>query len=307
MTHKALALGLGLLASQLSSLEYKINRFASYQFSKLPPKTANTIRLMSFNVRYINKIDPKEFQWATRLPLILEMLDYYQPDIIGLQEPKLIQVNNIFKALMKKNYRWFGKPRRPESLYNPIFYDTTRLILKRYDTFWLNENNIKYMPGWDLNVPRTCTWGKFILASDTDKNFFVFNTHLPDASEQERSRVQSAHHQLKTIAQEIKPQDLLFLMGDFNYDVSDKLIKEKILPSSILELFDTKSLVSSLDNIIGPKTTYYGWLTSKTFNIDYILVNHPKKIIVKRYEVIVRKDQKLLSDHRPIVVDIEIL
>lgn len=60
---------------------------------------------MSFNIRY-NNPDDGEFAWTNRKEKVVDMIQYYGPDILGLQEVLNDQVIFLHKNL--PGYDWVG-------------------------------------------------------------------------------------------------------------------------------------------------------------------------------------------------------
>ena len=98
-----------------------------------------TLRIMSFNLRYSRGKDGRNI-WANRKGLVKEVLQKYNPDIIGFQEPLLDQMHDLREMLPE--YRYIGVGREDgheDGEFNPIFYKN--LKIERSGTFWLSCAN----------------------------------------------------------------------------------------------------------------------------------------------------------------------
>ncbi len=63
-----------------------------------------TLRVMSYNLRYASLTGANS--WIIRRPLVKEMIERHQPDIIGTQEGLYHQLRQIEEDL--PSYRWIG-------------------------------------------------------------------------------------------------------------------------------------------------------------------------------------------------------
>jgi hypothetical protein len=70
---------------------------------------ADTLRVMSFNVRYPAKGDGKD-RWEVRQDILARTIRLKNPDLIGTQELFYIQGEFIVQNLPE--YEWFGNSRR---------------------------------------------------------------------------------------------------------------------------------------------------------------------------------------------------
>lgn len=49
---------------------------------------SNTLKVMSFNVRYNSANDEGDKNWEVRKAAVVKMINTVQPDVVGLQEPR---------------------------------------------------------------------------------------------------------------------------------------------------------------------------------------------------------------------------
>ncbi|MCK0158273.1 hypothetical protein MWU65_13845 [Cellulophaga sp. F20128] len=121
---------------------------------------------MSFNVRYDEVYYDAENtalnNWSNRQRLQVSLLNFHQPDIIGMQEPLVNQVKYFVEHLF--NYKWIGVGRedgRTEGEYNPKFYKANKLEVLSSGIFWLSESPDKVSKSWVAGYSRICTWALF--------------------------------------------------------------------------------------------------------------------------------------------------
>ncbi|MDX8289323.1 endonuclease/exonuclease/phosphatase family protein [Metabacillus indicus] len=179
--------------------------------SAAPTDTA--MRLMTYNVRYLNSSDSSPHTWAERLPAIVKLIQKEKPDIIGTQEGVYQQIQNLDASLPEYNWVGIGREGGSSGEYTAIFYRTDRYELLEYNFFWLSDT-----PGtvgsknWGNVISRLVTWAKF---SDrrTNQSFYVINTHFDHVSAEAREKSSAL------ILEKIKDFDPalpILLTGDFN-------------------------------------------------------------------------------------------
>ena len=266
-------------------------------------QTLKPLRIMTFNVRRQGKeTDPKK-EWAVRKPRVEAIIKKMQPDIVGLQEPTVEQIESLDAELKKESYAWFGTGRgaewwgKSENEYNPIFFNTKRFDLIENGTFVLNPSgtfNYKFL--WSPTsvglLTRICTWGKF-KDKESGHEFFVYNTHLDHIFD--AARMNGFTTIIKTI-EERKDTLPTILMGDFNMELTPEL------ESGLLKNFaNTKAIAHSKG---GPDATRTGWGFKELAKIDHILVSKNAPLDVIQHMVIEESNKdELASDHRPVFVE----
>ncbi len=266
-------------------------------------ETIKPLRIMTFNVRRQGKeTDPKK-EWAVRKPRVEAIIKKMQPDIVGLQEPTLPQIQSLEDELKKESYAWFGTGRgaewlgKSENEYNPIFYNTKRFDLLENGTFVLNPSgafNYKFL--WSPSsvglLTRICTWGKF-KDKESGHEFFIYNTHLDN--KYEAARINGLTTIIKTI-EERKDQLPTIIMGDFNMEITPEL------ESGLLKNFTaTRAIAHSK---VGPEVTRTGWDFKELKKIDHILISKNAPVDIEQHIVIEESNRdELASDHRPVVVE----
>ncbi|MCX6249112.1 MAG: endonuclease/exonuclease/phosphatase family protein [Bacteroidetes bacterium] len=258
-------------------------------------------KVMTFNIRYDNPVDG-EYGWKRRLPLVKEVMQQEQPDIIGLQEVLNNQAEDLQKVL--PGYKWSGVGRddgKEKGEYAPIFFRSSRFEMKEGSTFWLSE--IPEVPGsrsWNAACTRIVTWVK--LNDKKSKHvFFVFNTHFDHASQS--AREQSAKLLLLKIT-EIAGTSAVILTGDFNDTLNS--IPVRTLTSGPAALENTLNLSSSSPE--GPDYSFAGFPfhPEKGDVIDFIFLRNKGGITVTRHSIITfHKEDKYPSDHLPVCVELE--
>lgn len=254
------------------------------------------IELMSYNIKYANENDG-ENSWSLRKDHLAKQIKFYQPDIFGVQEAVLGQLEYFENALPGYQYVGVGRDDgKTKGEFSAVFYNSNRFEVMKEDTFWLSNTPYEVSVGWDAALPRVCTYAKF-RDKDTGKKFWIFNTHFDHMGEQ--AREESARLIWKMI-QELNSEDLpVVLMGDLNLEPNAPGIK------FLSEKLNDSKTIAKLD--FGPEGTFNGYNFKEpvTRRIDYIFTSKGN-ISVKKYAVLSdSKDLKYPSDHLPVFVSLQ--
>lgn len=170
------------------------------------------IQVMTYNIRYDNPSDGDQ-SWSHRKDFLARQIQFYAPDILGIQEALPHQISDLRQAL--PSYGCIGQEREGNGQGESanIYFKTDRFVVLQYKTFWLSETPEKASLGWDAACKRICTYGLFE-DRDSQKKFWVFNTHLDHQGQIARNK--SVALILETI-RAVNTQELpVILMGDFN-------------------------------------------------------------------------------------------
>ncbi len=273
-----------------------------FQCSSTDTQTA-VITCMTFNIR-LNLPSDGANAWPHRKEMATSMLHFYAPDIFGVQEALLDQINDLEESLPE--YGWIGVGRddgQAAGEFMAIYYLKERFKLLEQATFWLSETPDQPGKGWDAAWIRVVTWGHF-KDQITGKTFYHFNTHLDNRGEQARREGASL---LLSKIQSIAGIEPVILTGDFNADPSSKPYEIicKGIKGEGLALMDSKS-ISQLPHH-GPNRTFNGFdlesLNSESGPIDYIFVKNQIKVL-KHATLSDTFDGFFPSDHMPVYVEL---
>ena len=83
---------------------YKISLFFIFSFIFCLPSQAQ-MEIMSYNVRFANETDG-ENSWSRRKDYITSQLQFYEPDVMGVQEAVLEQLEDFKDHL--EGYEYVG-------------------------------------------------------------------------------------------------------------------------------------------------------------------------------------------------------
>ncbi len=253
--------------------------------------------VMSYNIKYANEKDG-ENSWSQRKEHLTNQIKFYEPDIFGVQEAVLKQLEHFQQNLEGYDYVGVGRDDgKKKGEFSAVFYKKDQFELLEEDTFWLSETPRKPSKGWDAAYPRVCTLALFE-KKDSGEKFYVFNTHFDHVGEE--AREQSAQLIIKEI-ERINDEDLpVVLMGDLNLEPEAKPIQ--YLSG---QMNDSKKTAEKL--VFGPEGTFNGYNFKEPVNrrIDYIFTTDDFQ--VQKYAVLSdSKNLKYPSDHLPVLVTLHL-
>jgi len=174
---------------------------------------AETVKVMTFNVRYDNPGDGPD-AWPSRRDAVAAMLSAQAPDLVGLQEALRRQLDDL--ARRTDGWAEIGVGRddgREAGEYAAILYRPDRFEVIDAGTFWLSDTPDE--PGsvsWGNRITRICTWAHLRLRR-SGRGLWFYNVHLDHESQPSRER--SVDALLARIAAR-GDTDPVIVTGDFN-------------------------------------------------------------------------------------------
>jgi endonuclease/exonuclease/phosphatase family metal-dependent hydrolase len=259
---------------------------------------AQTLKVMTYNIR-LDVDSDRTNAWPFRKEYFSSQIQFYNPDVFGIQEAKPNQVIDISKALLEYNNVGIGRDGIGQGESSNIFYKKERFTVKESNTFWLSETPNTISKGWDAALNRVCTYALF-KDLKTKQLFWVFNTHLDHIGEQARTKgIELILSKIKELNTKKYP---VILMGDLNSEPQDDRI---LLLKKAMD--DTRAV--SIEKPFGPSGTFNNFKHNEpvTKLIDYIFISKNSIFKVKKYAVLSdSKDLKYPSDHLPVYVEINL-
>jgi endonuclease/exonuclease/phosphatase family metal-dependent hydrolase len=257
---------------------------------------SQNLKLMTYNIR-LDVASDGENDWNHRKDYFCAQIQFYEPDIFGIQEAKPNQVTDINARLPKYNNVGVGRDEDGQGESSNIYYKKDRFILKKTNTFWLSDTPDKISRGWDAACNRVCTYALF-QDKKTKLTFWVFNTHLDHIGEEARTK--GIQLILSRIASLNTSNNPVFFMGDFNSEPNtERIIELKKVMNDSREI--------AIEKPFGPSGTFNNFNHNEpvTKLIDYIFVSKNTKLTVAKYAILSdSKDLKYPSDHFPVYVEI---
>jgi len=257
---------------------------------------AQSLKLMTYNIRLDVQGDG-ENNWSHRKEFFTSQIQFYEPDIFGIQEALPNQVIDIASALSTYNHIGIGRDGINKGESSNIYYKKDRFEVLKNNTFWLSETPDVISKGWDAALNRICTYGLF-KDLKTKNVFWVFNTHLDHKGELAKTNA------ILLILSKINSLNInkypVFFMGDFNSNPSE----ERIISLKKVML-DTRDIAA--EKPFGPTGTFNGFKHNEpvTELIDYIFLSKNNNFKVQKFAVLSdSKDLKYPSDHLPVYIEL---
>ena len=258
-------------------------------FSSQSCKKMEPLPVMSFNVRYGTANDG-DFVWQNRKDAACAMINDQHPAVFGVQEALDFQLD-YFQANCP-GYKYVGVGREDgihDGEHMAVFYDTNRIELQEWGTYWLSETPYKPSYGWDAACRRTATW-TLLKDKATGRSFYFVNTHLDHVGKEARRKG------LLLLVERIGAMNPdgypMILTGDMNVFPDDPCLNE--LRTLML---DSRQTAKVTDN----EQTYHGWGKVKdNAPIDYIFYSGFEKC--DKFEAIRQPYGSVayVSDHYPV-------
>jgi len=249
---------------------------------------------MTFNIR-LNIDSDKENNWHFRKAESVDLIKFYAPDVMGVQEATPHQMDYLDSSLT--NYSFVGVGRddgKRGGEFSALFYNNQKLKVIESSTFWLSETPDKVSFGWDAVCRRVCTYA-LLENKQSSKRVWVFNTHFDHKGE--KARLESMNLIILKIKKHTKDGSPVVFMGDLN------MTPEHVSIQAISKLMKDAYKISQIKHY-GPTGTFNGFNPQIKVDrrIDYIFV---KDLRVKKHVHIAdrRINNLCISDHFPVMVE----
>ena len=256
------------------------------------------VDVMSFNIRLDHVADSLN-NWKYRKDVAAQMITYYAPDVVGMQEVLKNQLDDLKNRLPEYTVLGVGRADGKEKgEYCSLFYKTDRFDLVKSGNFGLSEMPDSIgIKGWDAVCERIVTWA-VLKDKVSGKELAAFNTHFDHIGKV--ARRESAVLLLAKI-REIASDLPVVITGDFNGTVDSD-------PISVLMEGGMQNTYSASDVVYGPAWSFHNFgriPVEERQLIDFIFVNG--QVVANKFRVIADKpDNVYLSDHAPILANLTI-
>jgi len=265
------------------------------------------LRVMSFNIHW-DDIDP-ERDWEMRKEKVSSIIRFHRPDLVGLQEPFKIQLDDLRRFLPEFDQYGVGlEDGREAGSHDSILFRINRFSLLECGTFFLSPTPDMPSKGWNAKYPRGITWAK-LQDMKTHKFFYFFNTHFDYHSRLARDESACL---LRDKVQKIAGKAPYIVTGDFNLFPELGGSETYRLLTGSQEGIPGKPLVDAQKAAIfphqGPTGTWSGFKEPGQPGIkpDYIFVE--PSIRVYQHGILADTfDGQFPSDHLPVVADLAIV
>lgn len=252
------------------------------------------LRVMSYNIRLGVARDSTN-RWDIRKPATPAMLDNIAPAVFGVQEAYGFQVDYILEQCPR--YKAVGVGREDgihEGEHMSVFYDTTRIALKDWGTYWLSETPDVPSMGWDAACYRTATW-TLLQDKVNKKDFFFVNTHLDHVGKTaQREGLLLIYNRI----QQMNPDGLpMVLTGDFNVLPDDPSLQgiNSLMLSARFNSVSADTLGSYNGFGAAPRATPIDYICFSGFESDCFRVDTTTYLGIP-----------FVSDHYPVYSDLRL-
>lgn len=267
--------------------------FLSHLYGQSP-----TLNICSFNIRYDNPKDG-EHNWKHRKDKVANLIQYYEADVIGMQEVLKSQLDDLEQFLPE--YQWVGVGRddgKEAGEYSPVFFRKDKFKLLEQATFWLSETcDQAGTMGWDAVCNRVVTWVK-LQEQTSNQVFYLFNTHFDHRGE--TARLESARLLNRKI-KKITGDTPSLITGDFN--CSTESAPYQVLTENLKD-----ALTISQTPHYGQLCTYNGFKVPTEDcgrRIDFVFIKGAVEVL--KHAILTDSwGGKFPSDHFPVLAKVQL-
>jgi len=184
------------------------------------------LRVMSFNIR-TGSADDGDNSWVTpstsvpdRRDIVVQSIDTFNPDILGLQEDLNYQGNFLTGEMPRYTKFGVGADGDGTGEFVSILYRTSRFTKNRQGTFWLSPTPNRAGTKFDgAQFARIVNWLELSDKNNPGFKFVVMNTHWEHGGADAKAgvRLESATL-MRAKMTEIAPNLPIIFTGDFNAD-----------------------------------------------------------------------------------------
>ncbi|HRI99222.1 MAG TPA: endonuclease/exonuclease/phosphatase family protein [Hyphomonas sp.] len=264
--------------------------------------STQALRVATYNIRLDTDSDG-ENAWAYRRSDLAALIQFYDPDVFGMQEVLPSQLGDLKIDLGDYVFVGVGRDDGAEQgEHASIAYRLDRFESSDQGTFWLSETPNLPSVGWDAAFPRIVTWTRLTHLQSGTK-LLVLNSHWDHVGAEARLRSGRMMHEW--IAEHRRACESVVVLGDFN-SVPGEASYEALLGADPGSLANTMDISRSPP--FGPPGTYNGFDVTKADPrpIDHVLVSRDVQVL--RHGVITQQSAgRLPSDHFPVIVDLDVL
>jgi endonuclease/exonuclease/phosphatase family metal-dependent hydrolase len=270
-------------------------------------------KVMSFNIRFShggldeqktenNWTDPK----FPRRERVIRVIRDYEPDILGVQEARDLQIVDLREALPQYDFYGLGRDdAKKGGEYAGIFYRKDRFARRDAGSFWLSDTPEK--PGTTFYkapkaVPRMASWVR-LRDERSGREFVVLNTHWDHISDEARRKSAKL---IRSRLAEMSDKLPTIVMGDLNVPEDAPATKTLLGTAESADgvLIDSYRKVHPKPS--PDEASYNDWQgTTKGSRIDFIL--HSPHFKPTEAEIVrTNHDGRWPSDHYPVTATLQL-
>lgn len=249
------------------------------------------LRVMSFNIRYPEPADGLHI-WENRREFVADLIRSEAPDVAGLQEPVMEQLQFLDHALPEYARFGIGRYANEEEKFTAVYYRRDSVEILESAAFWLSQTpDVPASSSWRIHKPYAVNWARMRHVSGWE--FSLFNTHFPYKSIQAEARLHAAE---LLRDRGVAAGETVILTGDFNSLAGSEV--HRILLAQFRDARD------EAENPGGPAGTVHGFTGDPLDRrVDWILVRGP--LAVSSFQTLTARREALYpSDHFPILAEL---
>ena len=252
------------------------------------------MRIMTFNLRFENDQDGSN-AWNYRRHLVVKLIEQYAPDILGTQEGRLSQLDNLEETLSGYGMHTASRVLEHTCQYPTLFFKKDLFRITEGDEFWLSKTpEIHRSKDWDSAFPRMLSIAT-VESLESGQVFSVAVTHLDHMGRV--ARVKQAEIIARWVHKSAVP---VILMGDFNDGPESDA--HAALANKETGLSDSWQVLGHPEGKESFTHHAFTGIPQKS-RIDWILTTKPPHVRKARI-VHDQFDGRYASDHFPYYVDV---
>ncbi len=258
------------------------------------PQAADSLNVMSFNIRYGTARDGDN-AWELRRSALIEAIEAFRPDVLGVQEALHFQLDELVVAMPRYQRIGMGRTDGVEAgEYAAILIDRSRLEVLEESTFWFSDTpSVPGSTSWGNDITRICTWAR-LRDRASGRSFYAYNVHWDHRSQPSRER--SGALLLQTIIGRGFGEDPVLVTGDFNAGETNPAFRQ-LLESPEALLVDTFRLIHPMVGEVGTFNGFEG--TTSGEKIDAVLASGGWEVVAAQIDRAARQG-RYPSDHFPV-------
>lgn len=274
-------------------------------------RLTDTVKIMSFNIRFETPKDTGEMSWTSRQPAIRRMFEEIRPDIVGVQEPRHQMLESTYSLLPA--HRHF-KIESCDSITDAmtgniiIFYDPDRFEAVDSGFFWLSPTPEQASLPWNSTDThyRCALWMK-LRDRRCNKTFVFCTTHFPYKKAPVDTEVRARCSALicERMRQLAGNSGTVFVTGDMNASWADNDPRR----AGIAPFFEAMKSARHDAEFSNNRSSFNGFgrvspeIRGK--NLDHIFYNNARAILFETIDY-PGYGVRWISDHYPIMCHFEI-
>ena len=270
------------------------------------------LRVMSFNIRFDNPKDTGCTAWAQRCQPCARAIHTVAPDVIGMQEPRGPQYEDVIASLPDYEYLRIpigGEVKEKQSGRIMVFYKRGKYDRRKWGYFWLTADPSK--PGYSFETTdrgniRAAIW---VLLRDrqTGRQFVFLTTHMPykKAEADNTARQKCAALIVSRLKKLCGKKTPVFVTGDMNASWELRAPRR----NSLLPFYQWMWSAREMSPVTDARSSFNGWQSTAgrdwPNNLDHIFYRNARPLRFATHDE-PAYGVPYISDHYPVVCDFAI-